>query len=273
VLAIVLVAAWRVGRRALHTPMLLGIATAAFLALAVVRLPYPLVVAGAAITGLMAGRWRPGLLFAPARVTPQPTRQGGNGPSPSSAQSASIGATTPIHGDDTPTPPHCRFSRRRLALTLLAWGLGVLIPLALLGALGGWNGTLALMARFFTRVALLSFGGAYAVLPYVAQGAVEQFDWLSATQMLDGLALEPVVDPAALLAVGEQARLLQHLEMKRELRLGQAQLGREVADAALAAAQHLQHLQAQGIGEGLEPLPGQLGGDGVIQNTHAIKFN
>ena len=54
---------------------------------------------------------------------------------------------------------------------------------------GGWSGTLALMARFFTRVALLSFGGAYAVLPYVAQGAVEHFGWLSAPQMLDGLAL------------------------------------------------------------------------------------
>jgi chromate transporter len=53
----------------------------------------------------------------------------------------------------------------------------------------GWNGPLAVMARFFTRVALLSFGGAYAVLPYVAQGAVEQFGWLSADQMLDGLAL------------------------------------------------------------------------------------
>ena len=65
----------------------------------------------------------------------------------------------------------------------------MLIPLALLAAIGGWNGNLALMARFFTRVALLSFGGAYAVLPYVAQGAVEQFGWLSASQMVDGLAL------------------------------------------------------------------------------------
>ena len=54
---------------------------------------------------------------------------------------------------------------------------------------GGWSGTLPLMARFFTRVALLSFGGAYAVLPYVAQGAVEHFGWLSAPQMLDGMAL------------------------------------------------------------------------------------
>jgi len=76
-----------------------------------------------------------------------------------------------------------------LALILLAWGLALLIPLALLSAIGGWNGTLAVMARFFTRVALLSFGGAYAVLPYVAQGAVEQFGWLSTSQMLDSLAL------------------------------------------------------------------------------------
>ncbi len=65
----------------------------------------------------------------------------------------------------------------------------MLVPLLLLSALSGWSGTLALMGRFFTRVALLSFGGAYAVLPYMAQGAVEQFGWLSASQMLDGLAL------------------------------------------------------------------------------------
>ena len=189
VLAIVLVAAWRVGRRALHTPLLLGIAAGAFLALAVLRLPYPLVVAGAALTGVVVGRCRPGLLVAPARVTAQPARQAGEPACPSPSPPAPAAMAPPVHGDDTPTPAHCRFSRRRLALTLLAWGLGVLIPLALLSALGGWGGTLALMARFFTRVALLSFGGAYAVLPYVAQGAVEQFGWLSASQMLDGLAL------------------------------------------------------------------------------------
>ncbi|EDY38914.1 chromate transporter [Cyanobium sp. PCC 7001] len=74
-------------------------------------------------------------------------------------------------------------------MTLLAWGLALLVPLALLTAATGWEGTPALMARFFTRVALLSFGGAYAVLPYVVQGAVEQFGWLSPAQMLDGLAL------------------------------------------------------------------------------------
>jgi len=94
-----------------------------------------------------------------------------------------------LHADDSPTPEHARFSRRRLAATLLIWALALLLPLGALVLAGGWNGSLALMARFFTRVALLSFGGAYAVLPYVAQGAVEQFGWLSATQMLDGLAL------------------------------------------------------------------------------------
>ena len=183
VLAIVIVEAWRLGQRALRTPLLIGIAAAAFVSLAVLRLPYPLVVLGAALSGLVAGRWRPGLLFAPTH------------PSPDTQLSASTSETTalqqqePIHGDHTPTPEHCRFSRRQLARILLAWGLALLIPLALLSAIGGWNGTLAVMARFFTRVALLSFGGAYAVLPYVAQGAVEQFGWLTASQMLDGLAL------------------------------------------------------------------------------------
>jgi chromate transporter len=189
VLAIVLVAAWRVGRRTLRTPLLVGLAAAAFLVLTVLRLPYPLVVAGAAGTGLVAGRWRPGLLFAPAHTTSQPLPQKRALGHTAPAQVMAEPFAPPIHGDHTPTPDHCRFSRRKLALTLLLWGLGVLVPLALLSAAGGWNGTLALMARFFTRVALLSFGGAYAVLPYVAQGAVEQFGWLSASQMLDGLAL------------------------------------------------------------------------------------
>jgi chromate transporter len=183
VLAIVLVAAWRLGQRALRTPLLIGIAAAAFLALAVLQLPYPLVVVGAALAGWVAGRWRPGVLVAPSRPKPAAPLSTTATATPAPVEQA------PIHGDHTPTPEHCRFSRRRLALIGLVWGLAVLIPLALLSAAGGWNGTLALMARFFTRVALLSFGGAYAVLPYVAQGAVEQFGWLSASQMLDGLAL------------------------------------------------------------------------------------
>ncbi len=196
VLAIVLVAAWRLGLRTLRTPVLIGIAVAAFLALAVLRLPYPLVVVVAALCGVIAGRWRSGLLLVPSHSAPPAQRT-----ESTSTSTTGMPEEDPIHGDHTSTPEHARFSRRRLALTLLVWGLALLIPLALLTAAGGWNGSLALMARFFSRVALLSFGGAYAVLPYVAQGAVEQFGWLSAGQMVDGLALGETT-PGPLIMVG-----------------------------------------------------------------------
>jgi chromate transporter len=176
VLAIVLMAAWRIGRRTLHTPLLVALAIAGFLALAAFKLPYPVVVISAGLIGLGAARWRPNLL-----VASKPHGAGSSDPNQDRP-----GA---LHDDDSASPDHARFSKRRLAVTLLIWALALLLPLAALAIAGGWSGTLALMARFFTRVALLSFGGAYAVLPYVAQGAVEQFNWLSASQMLDGLAL------------------------------------------------------------------------------------
>jgi chromate transporter len=72
-----------------------------------------------------------------------------------------------------------------LAVGALLW----LAPMALLAAARGWDSTLAQMAWFFTKAALLTFGGAYAVLPYVYQGAVEHFQWLTGAQMIDGLAL------------------------------------------------------------------------------------
>ena len=176
VLAIVLMAAWRIGRRTLHTPLLVALAVAGFLALAAFKLPYPVVVISAGLIGLGAARWRPNLLVA--------SKPHGAGSSDSKQNRPGA-----LHDDDSASPDHARFSKRRLAVTLLIWALALLLPLAALAIAGGWSGTLALMARFFTRVALLSFGGAYAVLPYVAQGAVEQFNWLSASQMLDGLAL------------------------------------------------------------------------------------
>ena len=176
VLAIVVMAAWRIGSRTLRTPLLVGLAIAGFLALTLLKLPYPLLVITAGLIGLLAARWRPTLLLVSKRP----------GAVSSSAEQDQIGA---LHDDNSATPDHARFSKRRLAVTLLVWALATLVPLAALASFGGWNGILALMGRFFTRVALLSFGGAYAVLPYVAQGAVEQFHWLSASQMLDGMAL------------------------------------------------------------------------------------
>jgi chromate transporter len=91
--------------------------------------------------------------------------------------------------DETPTPPHAHFTRARLAGTVafgVALGAGVF---ALLRAATGGSGLYTEMARFFTQAALLTFGGAYAVLPYIVQGAVESHGWLSAPQMMDGLAL------------------------------------------------------------------------------------
>jgi chromate transporter len=91
--------------------------------------------------------------------------------------------------DDTPTPHHARFSWARFTRVLVV-GLGLwLVVIAVLILRYGWNTTLTQMAWFFTKAALLTFGGAYAVLPYVYQGAVEHFGWLSPAQMIDGLAL------------------------------------------------------------------------------------
>lgn len=176
VLGIVLQAAWRLGRRTLHNPALVLIAAAACLALAVGRVPYPALIITTALVGWIGGRLRPALF---------------RGPSPPS-HGAPEDATPPeaaLHGDDTPTPAHARFHGPGLALTLLGGGVALGLPLALLTLAGGWDGQLATMARFFTKVALVSFGGAYAVLPYVAQGAVDTYGWLDAAQMVDGLAL------------------------------------------------------------------------------------
>jgi chromate transporter len=92
--------------------------------------------------------------------------------------------------DHSPTPAHARYSRQRLLAVLgagaLLWGCAMA---ALVWGAGGWHGTLAQMGRFFTQAALVTFGGAYAVLPYVFEAAVQQHGWLSAPQMIDGLAL------------------------------------------------------------------------------------
>ena len=172
VTALVLHAAWRIGKRALRHPALWALAVASFVAIFALRVPFPAIVVVAALCGAAIGRWAPQWLAASG-----------------SAHAAAAGPGAALIDDDTPTPPHARFSRTRLARVL---GFGLLLwlaSLALLVATGGWPGLLAQLGWFFTKAALLTFGGAYAVLPYVYQGAVEQHQWLSATQMIDGLAL------------------------------------------------------------------------------------
>jgi chromate transporter len=172
VVAIVLGAAWRIGSRTLKNRWLIAIAVAAFLAIAVLSVPFPLIVLAAAGIGLIGGR-----------MLPHHFRVGGA----HAASHASYGPA--LIDDDTPTPPHARFSWARL-IGLAAAGI-VLAGLAwtMLAATFGAQSPLAQMGLFFSKAALLTFGGAYAVLPYVYQGAVDHFHWLTAAQMIDGLAL------------------------------------------------------------------------------------
>jgi chromate transporter len=172
VVAIVLHAAHRIGSRTLETPGLWGIAAVAFIGFALLHVPFPLVIVAAAIAGVVLGK-----------------RLVGDGSGPAHGSAAKTPPAPAIIDDDTPTPPHARFSTRRLLATV---GIGLALWAGTLGALAiatGWQGVLAPMGWFFTKAALLTFGGAYAVLPYVYDGAVAQFHWLTAAQMIDGLAL------------------------------------------------------------------------------------
>ena len=172
VTALVLHAAHRIGTRALKNRWLWAIAALAFIAIFAFDTPFPAIVLAAAGIGIAGSRWAP-QVFALG---------GGHGAAQTHYGPALI-------DDDTPTPPHARFSRGRLAAVL---GIGLALWLAAAGGLlaaFGWQGLLTQMGWFFTKAAMLTFGGAYAVLPYVYQGAVDQHHWLSGPQMIDGLAL------------------------------------------------------------------------------------
>ena len=172
VTAIVVQAAHRIGARALRNAWLWAIAGASFVAIFALDVPFPLIVLGAALVGWLGGRW------APAHFK---TGGGHDG--------TAKGWGPALIDDDTPTPAHARFSVARLLRVLL---LGValwLVPMGLLQWAYGWAHTFTQMGWFFTKAALLTFGGAYAVLPYVYQGAVNHYGWLTPEQMIDGLAL------------------------------------------------------------------------------------
>jgi len=172
VTALVVHAAWRIGSRALRNAWLWAIAALAFVAVFALNVPFPLIVLGAGITAYLGGKFAPDKFKA---GTAHGKAKQDFGPA--------------LIDDDTPPPPHARFSwarfRKVLAVCLGLW----IAAMGSLCALYGWDGLLTRMGLFFTQAALLTFGGAYAVLPYVFQGAVEQHHWLTAAQMIDGLAL------------------------------------------------------------------------------------
>jgi chromate transporter len=172
VTAIVLFAAYRIGSRVLRTVPLLGTAVGAFVATVFFDVPFPAIIATAACIGWAGGRFLPHLF------------QSGINTHLAHAVSAPA-----VIDDDTATPAHARFRTSRVlvyaALGLAVW---VVVEGALLLMFGS-DGDLTQMGWFFTKAALVTFGGAYAVLPYVYQGGVETYGWVSGPQMIDGLAL------------------------------------------------------------------------------------
>ena len=172
VVALVVHAVHRIGSRALKNRWLWAIAAAAFVAIFGFDVPFPAIVIAAALIGHFGGRVAP-QFFALG---------GGHG-------AAASGYGPALIDDDTPTPAHALFSRARLARVLVVGFALWAVPMAALLARSGAGGTLTQMGVFFTKAALLTFGGAYSVLPYVYQGAVVHHHWLSGVQMIDGLAL------------------------------------------------------------------------------------
>ncbi|AKU11962.1 TnOtChr-like ChrA chromate transporter [Azoarcus sp. CIB] len=172
VTAVVVQAVHRIGSRALRNGLMWAIAAAAFVAIFAMNVPFPAIVAVAALTGYVGGR-----------VAPDKFKVGGG----HRAADKSYGPA--LIDDDTPTPEHALFRWSGLLRVAAAGVVLWSIPMALLLGLYGWEHTLTQMGWFFTKAALLTFGGAYAVLPYIYQGAVGHYGWLTPTQMIDGLAL------------------------------------------------------------------------------------
>ena len=172
VVAIVLFAAYRIGTRALKNSALWGIAFASFIAITQFKISFPWIVLAAACIGFLVNRYRP-TLFAGAAGHKAVDKHYG----------------TAVIDDDTPTPAHAKFNIKTL-VKFVVIGVAIWIAAMLLLLLCyGWDAIYTQMAWFFTKAALLTFGGAYAVLPYVYQGAVEHYAWLTPAQMMDGLAL------------------------------------------------------------------------------------
>lgn len=172
VTAIVVFAAYRIGSRALKNNVLRTLAALAFVAIFALNIPFPYIVLMAGLIGYL------GAHFAPEKF-----KAGGH-----HAESRKAFGPALID-DDTPIPEHAKFKWARLLMFsmvgIVIWGMVMLM----LSISYGWEGTLTQMGWFFTKAALVTFGGAYAVLPYVYQGGVEHYAWLSGTQMIDGLAL------------------------------------------------------------------------------------
>lgn len=172
VLAIVLQAVFRIGSRALRNQAMIGIAVAAFLAIFLFGFPFPLIVLAAGLLGLIGGH-------AGSRLF---QIGGGHGPSHATLhdRESALGEETPAHAR-----PNLAWSLKVCSLFLVLW----LAPVVLLLLWLGPDNAFSQIAVFFSKMAMVTFGGAYAVLAYVAQEAVQHYGWLQPGEMLDGLGM------------------------------------------------------------------------------------
>ena len=197
VTVIVLLAAYRIGTKALKNAFFRGLALAAFLAIFVFTIPFPLIILGATFCSYGIHQWRPQWL---ALFDPLVANNAPNKPA--------------LIDDDSPLPSYALFSWQRLA-KIVGIGFGLwFCALGVLVVLNGWQATSTQIAWFFSKAAMLTFGGAYAVLPYVYQGGVEHYGWLTGPQMIDGLALgETTPGPLIMVVafIGFLATATQHL--------------------------------------------------------------
>ncbi|MDP3115920.1 MAG: chromate efflux transporter [Phenylobacterium sp.] len=173
VLAIVLQAVVRVGKRSLKNPVMVGIAAAAFVAIFAFDVPFPLIILAAALIGFVGGR-----AGAPAFLV-----GGGHG----AASGKEVLDVDSLLGEGTPAHarPNLAWSVKICGALAVLWAA----PVLGLGLMLGWGDVFSEIAVFFSKMAVVTFGGAYAVLAYVAQEAVETYGWLRPGEMLDGLGM------------------------------------------------------------------------------------
>lgn len=166
VMAIVVVATVRIGKKALKNAVMWSLAALAFVAIFVLKAPFPLIIGGAALIGWAGSVWKPEFFKTGGHPHASPAHSGHE-------------LTLEFH-----TKPSWSRAARVLGIGLILWWTPVFVA----GWLQGWDKTLFQEGLFFSKAAMVTFGGAYAVLPYVTQQAVETHAWLTAPQMLDGLA-------------------------------------------------------------------------------------
>jgi chromate transporter len=182
VVAIVVEAVLKIGGRALKRRAHFLIAAAAFISIYFLHVPFPLIVLAAGLTGLVGARLWPDVFAAAKQATKETDRK-------TEGDTKVAEAIPLVIDDDAPPPAHTLPSRAR-ALRILALGVTLwTLPLIGLVAWRGWGSLHAEEYRYFTQAALVTFGGAYAVLAYVTQAAAGSFGWMTRVQAVDGLAL------------------------------------------------------------------------------------